>query len=29
LRASTPNAAECKQSLADLLTVMDRMSGKV
>lgn len=29
LRASTPNAAECKQSLADLLAVMDRMSGKV
>lgn len=28
LRASTPNAAECKQSLADLLTVMDRMNGK-
>ncbi|MEZ0601049.1 histidine kinase [Paraburkholderia sp. IW21] len=28
LRADTPNAAECKQSLADLLTVMDRMSGK-
>lgn len=28
LRASTPNAAECKQSLADLVAVMDRMSGK-
>lgn len=28
LRADTPNAADCKQSLADLLTVMDRMSGK-
>ncbi|MFM0731830.1 histidine kinase [Paraburkholderia sediminicola] len=29
LRASRPNAAECKQSLADLLAVMDRMNGKV
>ena len=29
LRANTPNATECKQSLADLLAVMDRMSGKV
>jgi hypothetical protein len=29
LRASAPNAAECKQSLADLLATMDRMSGKV
>jgi hypothetical protein len=28
LRAGTPNAAECKQALADLLTVMDRMNGK-
>lgn len=28
LRAGTPNAAECKQSLADLLAIMDRMSGK-
>lgn len=28
LRAGTPDAAECKQSLADLLTIMDRMSGK-
>ncbi|WP_434114517.1 histidine kinase [Paraburkholderia caffeinilytica] len=28
LRAGTPNAAECKQSLADLLAVMDRMNGK-
>lgn len=28
LRANTPNAAECKQSLADLLASMDRMSGK-
>jgi hypothetical protein len=29
LRSNTPNAVECKQSLADLLAVMDRMSGKV
>ncbi|WP_233464950.1 histidine kinase [Paraburkholderia madseniana] len=28
LRAGTPNAAECKQTLADLLAVMDRMNGK-
>nr|WKF59584.1 hypothetical protein HUO10_004095 [Paraburkholderia busanensis] len=28
LRASTPNAAECRQSLDDLLAIMDRMSGK-
>lgn len=28
LRARTPDAAACKQSLADLLTAMDRMSGK-
>ncbi|CAE6742717.1 histidine kinase [Paraburkholderia haematera] len=28
LRASSPNAADCKQSLADLLAVMDRMNGK-
>ncbi len=27
LRAGAPNAAECKQSLTDLLAVMDRMSG--
>ncbi|WP_168789412.1 histidine kinase [Paraburkholderia aromaticivorans] len=29
LGASTPKAVECKQSLADLLAVMDRMSGRV
>ncbi|WCM23695.1 histidine kinase [Paraburkholderia bryophila] len=28
LRAGSPNAVECKQSLADLLAIMDRMSGK-
>ena len=28
LRAGTPNAAECKQALTDLLAVMDRMNGK-
>lgn len=28
LRASTPNAAECRQSLTDLLAVMDRMNGR-
>ena len=28
LRAGTPDAASCKQSLADLLAVMDQMSGK-
>ncbi|WP_236001952.1 histidine kinase [Paraburkholderia elongata] len=28
LRAGAPNAAECKQSLTDLLAVMDRMNGK-
>ena len=27
LRAGTPDAASCKQSLADLLAVMDQMSG--
>jgi ABC-type transporter Mla subunit MlaD len=28
LRAASPDATGCKQALADLLTVMDRMSGK-
>lgn len=28
LRASNPNAASCKQSLAALLTIMDAASGK-
>jgi hypothetical protein len=28
LRAAGPDAAACKQALADLLTVMDEMSGK-
>ena len=28
LRADKPDAASCKQSLADLLTVMDQMAGK-
>jgi hypothetical protein len=29
LRASSPDAAVCKQALVDLLTLMDQMSGKV
>jgi len=29
LRAKTPNAATCKQSLADLLNIMSRMDGKM
>jgi hypothetical protein len=28
LRAASPNPTQCKQALADLLTVMDQMSGK-
>jgi hypothetical protein len=28
LRAASPDATQCKQALADLLTVMDQMSGK-
>ena len=28
LRASSPDAAVCKQALVDLLTLMDQMSGK-
>ncbi|MGF6772311.1 hypothetical protein P3T18_004799 [Paraburkholderia sp. GAS199] len=29
LRAGSPNAADCKQSLADLIATMDKMSGKI
>src|SRR5882762_8553592 len=29
LRARTPDAAKCKQSLAEVLNVMDRISGKI
>jgi hypothetical protein len=29
LRANKPDAGACKQSLADLLTAMDRVSGKL
>ena len=28
LRAASPDSTRCKQALADLLTVMDQMSGK-
>ena len=28
LRADTPNAADCRQSLADLIRAMDQISGK-
>jgi hypothetical protein len=28
LRATAPDATQCKRALADLLTVMDQMSGK-
>lgn len=28
LRAGTPNAADCKQAMSDLLRVMDSMNGK-
>jgi hypothetical protein len=28
LRAASPDATQCKQALADLLTVMNQMSGK-
>jgi hypothetical protein len=28
LRAASPDPTQCKQALADLLTVMDQMSGK-
>ncbi|WP_241018670.1 hypothetical protein [Paraburkholderia sp. Tr-20389] len=29
LRESSPNQAKCKQTLSDLLALMDRMSGKI
>ena len=28
LRASSPNASDCKQSLAELIATMDKTSGK-
>ena len=28
LRAGTPNAVECKQSLTDLIKTMDQISGR-
>ena len=29
IRESSPSQAQCKKTLADLLTLMDRMSGKI